>query len=114
MAEYTEQELKKSIEQGNFSNVYFFYGEEKMLMESAVKKLVHQATGNQFLDFNYQNFDGAFADAQEIVRAAEHSNFSSSELVFRLKLTVIPVLFTAVIKLPHLPGRFTLKSKLDK
>ena len=58
MAEYTEQELKKSIEQGNFSNVYFFYGEEKMLMESAVKKLVHQATGNQFLDFNYQNFDG--------------------------------------------------------
>ena len=71
MAEYTEQELKKSIEQGNFSNVYFFYGEEKMLMESAVKKLVHQATGNQFLDFNYQNFDGAFADAQEIVRAAE-------------------------------------------
>ena len=55
MAEYTEQELKKSIEQGNFSNVYFFYGEEKMLMESAVKKLVHQATGNQFLDFNYQN-----------------------------------------------------------
>ena len=54
MAEYTEQELKKSIEQGNFSNVYFFYGEEKMLMESAVKKLVHQATGNQFLDFNYQ------------------------------------------------------------
>ena len=52
MAEYTEQELKKSIEQGNFSNVYFFYGEEKMLMESAVKKLVHQATGNQFLDFN--------------------------------------------------------------
>lgn len=71
MAEYTEQELKKSIEQGNFSNVYFFYGEEKMLMEAAVKKLVDKTTGNQFMDFNYQNFDGAFVNAEEIVRAAE-------------------------------------------
>ena len=70
MAEYTEQELKKSIEQGNFSNVYFFYGEEKMLMESAVKKLVHQATGNQFLDFNYQNFDRCTGNCACCGRAA--------------------------------------------
>ena len=42
-----------------------------MLMESAVKNWFIRATGNQFLILIYQNFDGAFADAQEIVRAAE-------------------------------------------
>ncbi len=71
MAEYTEQELKKSIEQGKLSNVYFFYGEEKMMLESAVKKIAERATGGQLPEFNYQNFDGAFAEAEEIARAAE-------------------------------------------
>ncbi len=71
MAEYTEQELIKSIEKREFHNVYFFYGEEKMLMEAAVKKLAERSTGNQFLDFNYQSFDGSFADTEEIIRAAE-------------------------------------------
>ncbi len=77
MDEYTEQELKKSIEQKQFSSVYFLIGEEKMLMEKAVKKLIEQATGEQFLEFNHQSFDGAFVEVEEIVRAAEGLPFMS-------------------------------------
>lgn len=75
MPQYTEQQLKQSLEQEQFARVYFFCGEEKLLMQKAVDRLIALVTGNQFLDFNYQNFDGAFADVQEILTAAQSMPF---------------------------------------
>lgn len=75
MPEITEAELKKQIEQSNFTGLYFLYGEEKYLVSHYAKKLAGKASGRQFTDFNFQKFDGGETGADRIAEAAQSLPF---------------------------------------
>ena len=56
MPKILENELKSSIKLGNFSNLYFLFGEEKYLTEHYTNLLVSKVTGNYSSGFNFQKF----------------------------------------------------------
>lgn len=82
MARITETELKKSIKENNFSNLYFLYGEEKMLVGTYAKRLKEKIIGKEPSDFNYHEFNDDssiedIANAVNILPFAEPCNFVS-------------------------------------
>lgn len=82
MARITETELKRNIKENNFSNLYFLYGEEKMLVGTYAKRLKEKIVGKEPSDFNYHEFnDGSIiediANAVNILPFAEPYNFVS-------------------------------------
>lgn len=57
MAKITEQELKRQIKEGRFSNVYLLFGDEKMLVSMYSKKLKEKLAGKNPSDFSYHTFN---------------------------------------------------------
>ncbi|QNK41426.1 DNA polymerase III subunit delta [Caproicibacter fermentans] len=71
MPEITEAELKKQIDQSNFANLYFLYGEEKYLVSHYTERLAGKASGRQFTDFNFQKFEGDEMGVDRIAEAVQ-------------------------------------------
>ena len=75
MAEINEATLKKQIDSGAPERVYFLYGEEKMLVRRAARRIM-DAFGGTFEDFNLQKFP-AEATADDVHTAVEALPFMS-------------------------------------
>ena len=69
MPTITEQELKAHMNAGNLSSLYLLKGEEKLLVKRAAKKLIRQASGEDFPEFNRSEFPSG-APVEGIVDAA--------------------------------------------
>lgn len=71
MPQLTEAELKKQLDCGNFSKVYFFYGPEKYMIEKYTQRFLDKAGNVPFPDFNLQRFDGRGTTVDAIADAVE-------------------------------------------
>ena len=71
MARIGENELKAQIKAGEFSNVYFIYGEEGYLKEYYVKKLKDKLAGGAFSDFNFHQYEGKNSSIDDILQDAQ-------------------------------------------
>lgn len=71
MPEITEAELKKQIEKSDFSNLYVLYGEENYLVGYYAQRLIANAKGTAFEDFNFQRFEGDTSSMDAIAAAVE-------------------------------------------
>ncbi len=71
MPALTENELKAQIKSGNFSNLYFLYGEEKYLIKHYANLIIKKTVPDDFKDFNLHVYEGKGADMTEISYAAE-------------------------------------------
>src|SRR5574344_1783100 len=69
MAKLTEADLKKQIKDGTFDNLYFIYGEEKLLVKLYTDKLREKIAGKIPSDFNCHIFNGQ-ANVNDIAVAA--------------------------------------------
>lgn len=69
MPNISEQELKQLLAGTPPPGVYLLYGEEKLLLKRAAKKLIQKAGGESFPEFNRNEFPGS-AEAVRIVDAA--------------------------------------------
>ncbi|MCR5484391.1 MAG: DNA polymerase III subunit delta [Clostridiales bacterium] len=58
----TENEIKKQIRSGEFSNLYLIYGDEPYLKSFYVKKIQEKAVDKSFADFNLHVFEGKGLD----------------------------------------------------
>ncbi|WP_099205709.1 DNA polymerase III subunit delta [Scatolibacter rhodanostii] len=65
-----ETELKKQISQANFAPLYVLYGQEKYVLNQAAKQLIQKAAGQDFLEFNLNEFNSQ-ASIDKIADAAE-------------------------------------------
>lgn len=70
MAEFDEKQLKAHIKGGDFLPVYLFYGDEAYLKKFYSDSLCEKAVGKDFLDFNFQVFDGKSLDMRDVTDAA--------------------------------------------
>lgn len=70
MAEFDEKQLKAHIKGGDFLPVYLFCGNESYLKKLYSDTLVDKAVSKDFLDFNFQSFDGKGLDFQQVIDAA--------------------------------------------
>ena len=52
-----ENEFKKHISSGDYDNIYFIYGNEKMIIKNMTNSLVNKLTDNEKNEFNYHEFD---------------------------------------------------------
>ncbi len=71
MSRIGEQELKNQIKSGEYSNVYFIYGEESYLKEFYVQKLKKKVVDPAFADFNFHQYDGKSASLDDILQDAD-------------------------------------------
>ena len=71
MSSLSEAELKTQIKNGEFSNLYFLYGEEKYLIKHYAGLLLKKIVPSDFADFNLHTYDGKNADFDEVSNAAE-------------------------------------------
>ena len=71
MARIGEAELKQQIKDGNFSNVYFIYGEESYLKDFYIKKLKSKLADGAFADFNFHQYDGKNTSIDDILQDAQ-------------------------------------------
>lgn len=71
MARIKEEELKAQIKSGEFSNVYFIYGEETYLKEHYVKKLKDKLVDPAFEDFNFHQYEGRDSALSDILQDAD-------------------------------------------
>ncbi len=71
MARIEEIALKKQINEGDFSNAYFIYGDENYLKEHYIQKMKSRLVDKTFESFNYHDFDSNTAPVGEIIRTAE-------------------------------------------
>lgn len=85
MPAITEADLKKQIKAQNFSNLYFFYGEEKYLVKHYTDLLVKKLVQPDFADFNLHIYDGKNADFDEILNAREGLPMLSEYLCIMIK-----------------------------
>ena len=70
MAEFDEKQLKAHIKSGDFLPVYLFFGDEAYLKKHYSDLLCEKAVGKDFLDFNFQSFEGRNLDYREVFDAA--------------------------------------------
>lgn len=80
MAKLTEDALKKNIRNQIYDNLYFLYGEEKMLVGLYQNKLKEKLIGKEPSDFNYHVFEegsqiNEIAQVIDIVPFAERCNY---------------------------------------
>ncbi len=71
MPKITDSELSRRIKNFDLNNLYFFYGEEHMLMERAVSAIIKKAIGSEPSDFNLQKFDSPKTPVEDIVTAVD-------------------------------------------
>jgi DNA polymerase-3 subunit delta len=71
MGRIGEAELKEQIKSGEFSNVYFIYGEESYLKEYYVKKLKDKLAGGAFSDFNFHQYEAKNSSIDDILQDAQ-------------------------------------------
>lgn len=71
MPSVNETELKAQIKSGQFSNLYFLYGEEKYLIKHYTNLLLKKIVPPDFADFNLHTYEGKTADFDDISNAAE-------------------------------------------
>ena len=71
MPSVNEAGLKAQIKSGQFSNLYFLYGEEKYLIKHYTNLLLKKIVPSDFADFNLHIYDGKSADFDDISNAAE-------------------------------------------
>ncbi len=71
MARISENELKEQIKTGNFSNVYFIYGEESYLKEHYIKKMKKKLADGEFADFNFHQYDSKNSTIDDILQDAQ-------------------------------------------
>ena len=57
MARITEAEAKRQLEEGGLSSLYVVAGEEKHMVRKAAQKLITQAAGEAFPEFNRNELD---------------------------------------------------------
>lgn len=70
MAVLNEQDFKKEILSGNFSQLYLIYGEEKYLVKKYTEYLCSKLIGKKSSDFD-SDILSSDADLQSIADAAE-------------------------------------------
>lgn len=66
-----ETELKQRIAQGQFSNVYFFYGPDHFFIVKYAKAIIKKVVAKQFESFNLQWFHGDKLVMDELQEAIE-------------------------------------------
>ncbi len=76
MAEFNRKELKKQINNKEFSNIYLIYGEEKMYVKTDTDYLVAKLMGKEPPEFNYHNFTKDY-DLDKIAVAVQVVPFMS-------------------------------------
>ena len=71
MARINENELKEQIKTGDFSNVYFIYGEESYLKDYYIKKMKKKLADGAFADFNFHQYDSKNSTVDDILQDAQ-------------------------------------------
>lgn len=66
MAVFDEEALKKNIKSGEFSRVYFIYGNESYLKHFYIDLLIKKTVDNDFKDFNLHILEGKDTNLNEI------------------------------------------------
>lgn len=76
MPELNRKELKKQINNKEFSNIYLIFGEEKMYVKADTDYLINKLMGKEPPDFNYHSFTKDY-DLDEIAVAVQVVPFMS-------------------------------------
>jgi DNA polymerase III subunit delta len=78
----TRKELDQSLKKGQIEPVYFLYGEETYLRDSATQQIVEAAlTGTLLREFNDSSFDLLTDDIRDAIAAAEQMPLMSGRRV---------------------------------
>ncbi len=86
MPEINESKLKEQIQRGAFANLYFLYGDEKMLVKRDLLRMTKKLDNSDFPEFNFNAFPhpasiDEIADAVEALPfMAEHKCVTVSDL----------------------------------
>lgn len=70
-------EFQKRIKNNVIDRCYIFCGYDEQLIKENIKFLTDKTIENDFYDFNYIQFDGNFAESEEILNACETVPFMS-------------------------------------
>ncbi len=70
MPKITRQELRAQLSSGSLAPLYVLFGEEKLLLKPAARKLIDRAGGGAFPEFNSPRFTND-SEAESIAAAAE-------------------------------------------
>ena len=82
----TRKDLEQSLKKGEIEPVYFLYGEETYLRDSAKDKIVEAAlTGTLLREFNDSSFDLLTDDIRDAIAAAEQLPLMSERRVVVVK-----------------------------
>ena len=71
MAILKSADLKKQIKQKDYKNLYFFYGEEKYLLNYYTDMLIKSILGENYSDFNFSKFSGDKMNINDISNSVE-------------------------------------------
>lgn len=85
MPQLNEIELKKQIGSGDFSRLYFLYGEEKYLIRHYTSLIIKKAVDPAFADFNLHGYDGKGVDFDDVSQAAEALPMMSERTLVHIK-----------------------------
>lgn len=66
MAQFNEDELKRQIKSGEFSSVYFIYGNEGYLKQHYANTICQKTVSKDFEDFNLKKLEGKHTSLNEI------------------------------------------------
>ncbi len=66
MAQFNEDALKKQIKSGEFSRIYFIYGNEGYLKQHYANLICNKTVDKDFADFNLKKLDGKDTNLNEI------------------------------------------------
>jgi DNA polymerase-3 subunit delta len=78
-------ELQKEIRKGNFSPLYFFYGDESFLVEKTVKEMLLLLVAPEHSDFNLSVFYGNESTSRDILNAARTAPLLTDRRVVLVK-----------------------------
>ncbi len=87
--------LLKQLHKGELHEVYFFYGEEKLLLDQALKVLEKQALPEGLEDFNKDVLSGADVTPKQIAEMAMNLPFMAER---RLLIVQAPLPFLSIPK----------------
>lgn len=65
------EELNKKIKSYNIPRVFFFYGDEKYMLENRVKAIKKRLVQDELEAFNFNKFEGKNVTVSEVIEAAE-------------------------------------------
>lgn len=85
MPSLNEAELKKQISSGDFSRLYFLYGEEKYLVKHYTSLITKKVVEPAFADFNFHEYEGKGLDFDELSQAVEALPMMSEHTLISIK-----------------------------